>query len=206
MALTTEFLTGLGLTEEISNQVFAEHGRDLKKLQDTAANDKAKSDTVAAQLAEANKTIKELQKTGSDNEALQKQVTEYQEQAEAATKALEKTQLSSAVKLALTEAKARNLKAVEGLIDFGRITLKDGAVTGLDEQIKALTKAEDSSFMFGAPDAPNPKPNYNPKGGKTPPAENPFAKETFNLTKQGQMYRDNPEQAKEMAASANVKI
>lgn len=36
--------------------------------------------------------------------------------------------------------------------------------------------------------------------------DNPFAKETFNLTKQGQMLRENPEQARELASAAGVKI
>ena len=35
---------------------------------------------------------------------------------------------------------------------------------------------------------------------------NPFAKETFNLTKQGELLKSNPEQAKAMAAAAGVTI
>ena len=35
---------------------------------------------------------------------------------------------------------------------------------------------------------------------------NPFAKETFNLTKQGQLLRENPEAARQMAADAGITI
>ena len=36
--------------------------------------------------------------------------------------------------------------------------------------------------------------------------KNPFAKETFNLTEQGKLYRENPEQARALAAAAGVTI
>ena len=46
---------------------------------------------------------------------------------------------------------------------------------------------------------------YEPnKGGN--PTKNPFAKETFNLTEQGKMFKENPAQAKELAAAAGVTI
>ena len=47
---------------------------------------------------------------------------------------------------------------------------------------------------------------YNPAGGGNPPTVNPFAKDTFNLTEQGRLLRQYPEQAREMAAAAGVKI
>lgn len=42
------------------------------------------------------------------------------------------------------------------------------------------------------------------KGGST--GQNPFKKETFNLTAQSEMLRANPDQARQMAAAAGVKI
>ena len=36
--------------------------------------------------------------------------------------------------------------------------------------------------------------------------KNPFAKETFNLTEQGKLLKENPAQAKEMAAAAGITI
>lgn len=35
---------------------------------------------------------------------------------------------------------------------------------------------------------------------------NPFAKETWNMTEQGKMFRENPEQARQLAAAAGVKL
>ena len=52
-----------------------------------------------------------------------------------------------------------------------------------------------------------PKPPYQPQGGAGGSGTvNPFAKETFNLTKQGELLKSNPEQAKAMAAVAGVTI
>lgn len=47
--------------------------------------------------------------------------------------------------------------------------------------------------------------NYSPAGGDAPTA-NPFAKETWNMTAQGKLLRENPAAAREMAAAAGVKI
>lgn len=35
---------------------------------------------------------------------------------------------------------------------------------------------------------------------------NPFAKETFSLTEQGRLFRDNPEEARRLAAAAGYKL
>ena len=48
--------------------------------------------------------------------------------------------------------------------------------------------------------------SYNPPGGKGAATTNPFAKETFNLTEQGRMLKENPAQAQEMAAAAGVTL
>lgn len=52
-----------------------------------------------------------------------------------------------------------------------------------------------------------PKPPYHPQGGfGGAGTANPFAKETFNLTKQGELLKSNPEQAKALAAAAGVTL
>lgn len=50
------------------------------------------------------------------------------------------------------------------------------------------------------------KQSYKPKkGGKEKPL-NPWAKETYNLTKQGELIKEDPTAAKELAASAGVTL
>ena len=44
------------------------------------------------------------------------------------------------------------------------------------------------------------------KDGNGGGTSNPFAKDTFNLTEQGRLLKENPAQAKEMAALAGVTL
>lgn len=51
------------------------------------------------------------------------------------------------------------------------------------------------------------KHGYTPGGGSSNKSVvNPFAKETFSLTEQGKLLRENPELAKKLAAQAGVKL
>lgn len=58
-----------------------------------------------------------------------------------------KLKLDHAVESALTAAKAKNIKAVRGLLDADKLKLeKDGTVTGLSDQIAALQKSD--AYLF----------------------------------------------------------
>ena len=88
-----------------------------------------------------------------------------------------------------------------GLFDKTKLILSaDGKVTGLDEQVKALQ--EGKAFLFKTAAAGG----YDPAGGQGGAGVNPFAKDTFNLTEQGKLFKTNPAQAKAMAAAAGVTI
>ena len=56
MALTTDFLKGLGVSEEASAKIFAEYGKSIKAEQDKAAG-------LQTQIEEANKRIAEMGET-----------------------------------------------------------------------------------------------------------------------------------------------
>ena len=86
--------------------------------------------------------------------------------------------VSSAVDAALTGAKAKNHTAVKALLkDLDKAELlEDGTVKGLKEQIEALTKADDSKFLFDIETAPQ-----TPKGAT--PASSPKASAT-GITKE----------------------
>lgn len=102
------------------------------------------------------------------------------------------------MKLAVN-GKAHDEELVAGLIDRDKLVIsEDGKVAGLEEQVKSLQ--ETKPFLFKSEGQAPYKPQ---NGGK--PSSNPFAKETFNLTEQGKLLREDPAQAKELAA-AGVKI
>lgn len=63
-------------------------------------------------------------------------------------KAFEARQFNTALDEALAAAKPKNLKAVMALLDMDKVSMVDGKLTGLEEQLETLKKAPDSHFLF----------------------------------------------------------
>ena len=200
---------------EFLKQCLAE-GKDLAKAQTEIKEfveknfvGKSKFDELTAAKAELDKQIKErdkqlddLKKNAGNKEALEQQIAELKEANKKAAADYEQkikdAKLDAAIKIAVG-SNARDVDIVAGLIDRSKLILgDDGKVTGLDEQVKALQTSKE--FLFKTEQQP-----YKPNGGGSP-QKNPFAKETFNLTEQGKLLRENPEQARALAAAAGVTI
>lgn len=159
-------------------------------------------DEVNGKLKEANTTIDTLKKSNADNEELQKQVKEYKEKVTILEATAANTRKEYALKDKLKEA---------GVVDADYIIYKQGGIdkftfdkegnpVGIDDVVKPLK--ESSPHLFKA----EPGADYKPAGGGTPPSKNPFAKDSFNLTEQGKLLRENPAQAKALASAAGVTI
>ena len=160
-------------------------------------NDKVK------ELSTANYTIKDLKKNNADNEDLQQKVKDYEIEVANLKTAAANTKKEYALKDKLKEAGATDADYIiykhGGLDKF--VFDKDGAPIGLEDVLKPMREA--SPHLFKAAGGAG---GYKPAGGGNPPASNPFAKETFNLTEQGRLFKQNPEQARQMAAAAGVKL
>ena len=158
--------------------------------------------TLSATVTERDKQLEALKGTAGDTEAMKKQITELQAankvaQAEADAK-LKAYQMSAAIKLALTGS-AYDVDIVASLVDTSKLILsEDGKVTGLTDQIETLKK--DKAFLFKEMKTP-----YQPNSGSNL-THNPFSKDSFNLTEQGKLLRENPEQARSLAQAAGVTI
>lgn len=163
---------------------------------------KERFDEVGGKLKEANATIDTLKKGNVDNEELQKQVKEYKEKAAALEAEAANTRKVYALKEKLTAAGVLDADYViykQGGLD--KFTFdKDGKPIGVEDVVKPLK--ESSPHLFKA----EPGADYKPNGGGTPPAKNPFAKDSFNLTEQGRLLKENPAQAQALAAAAGVTI
>lgn len=161
--------------------------------------------TLTATVADRDKQLETLKKSTGDLDALKNQIKSLQDankkaQEEADAK-MKELRINDAIKLAIVD-KAQDVDIVSSLFDKTKLILgDDGKITGLDEQLKELQK--NKAFLFKQA-GPNPK--YDPKGGNGKPSTNPFAKDTFNLTEQGRLLRENPEQAKAFAQAAGVTI
>lgn len=77
---------------------------------------------------------------------------------------------------------------------------ENGEPTDIEKVAECFKRNASTAFLF----AENAG-EYKPASGAVPSA-NPFAKETFNLTEQGKLLRENPSEAKRMAAAVKIKI
>lgn len=156
------------------------------------------------ELQTANETIKTLKKDNQDNEALQSTIKEHETLISNLQKENADIKKQYALEAALSEA---------GCSDPGYLIYKHGGLEKftfdkegkpVDAQQVAKTYKETLPHIFPTGQK---KQMYSPDGGTGGDGSvNPFAKETWNLTKQGQMLRDNPAEAKELAAAVGVTI
>lgn len=153
------------------------------------------------QLKTANATIETLKKDNKDNEALQQEITGYKEKVSSLEKAAEDTGKTYALKEKLRDSGVMDPDYIiykQGGLE--KFTFdKDGAPVGLDDVLKPLK--ESSPHLFKSQPA-----GYSPAGGGQPPVKNPWAKDTFNLTEQGRIFRENPAAARQMAEAAGAKL
>ena len=161
--------------------------------------------TKVEELKTANGTIEELKKSNGDNEELQKKIGDY----EIEIKNLKKTAENTSKTYALKESLAK-----QGVLDpdyliykaggLDKFTFdKEGKPVGVEEAVKPYKEDTTMAHLFKQEQQ---KPPYNPKDVNGGGTSNPFAKDTFNLTEQGRLLKENPAQAKEMAALAGVTL
>lgn len=203
-----EYIKSLNLADETKKSKAVE---DLKKIINDNYIEKAKFNEVTTaknnletQIKERDKQLETLKKTAGDKENLESTIKQLQEENKSSKtkyeQDLKNLRIDSAVKLKLTNT-AQDVDIVANLIDKTKLIVgDDGSVTGLDEQIKPLQ--ESKPFLFKEI---NPNPRYEPSTGGNP-VNNPFTKEHFNLTAQGKLLREHPEQARALAQAAGITI
>lgn len=160
----------------------------------------AAKNSAETQLKTATDSLKKFE--GVDTDKLNEEITKLQGELSSQKKAAESIQKEYALKDKLREA---------GVLDADYVIYKQGGVekftfdkegkpVGVDDILKPMREASPHLFQAGQ------GAEYHPAGGGKPPVKNPFAKDSFNLTEQGRLIKENPEQAKQMAAAAGVTI
>ena len=202
-----EYIASLNLADEAKKK--ATEG--LKNLLKDSYVEKAKFDEAAAaksnletQIKERDKQLDTLKKTAGDKEKLEATIKQLQEDNKSAkTKYetdLKNLRIDSAVKLKLSGT-AQDVDIVAGLIDKTKLIVSDdGTVAGLDEQINPLKTSK--PFLFK--EIKSKGGSYDPAGGAGGNTVNPFKKETFSLTEQGKLFKENPALAKSLAQEAGI--
>lgn len=216
-----EELLGDDLYKQVKEKIDAANANEADKLKHIRYADlsegeyvsKSKYDTVVAekenltgQVKTLNTTIDDLKKNNADNETLQTTITELKEKLTKQQTESEGIAKTYALKEQLTKQGVLDpdylIYKAGGLDKFNFD--KEGKPIGVEEALKPYR--EDTTMEHLFKQEPK-KPPYTPGGGDGGGGtKNPFAKETFNLTEQGRLLRENPAQARELAASAGITI
>jgi alanyl-tRNA synthetase len=161
---------------------------------------------LEADLQARDQQLEELKKAAGSSEELKKQIEQLQAENKKAAEEwqakMAKMQLDFALERALAAAKAKNPKAVKALLDMDKVKLDGDKLLGLDEQLKELQKSD--AYLFGDSTPGKVGSGTNPPGAGNAEA-NPWKKETWNLTQQGKILREDPAKATRMKAEAGVK-
>lgn len=170
-----------GLSDDVAEKVLKAFEGYVPKSRFDEVND-AKKDAEAL-VKERDKQIEDLKKSNEGNEDLKNQIAKLQEDNKKAVEAkdaeIKKIKIDNAVNTALVGAGAKNTKAVLALLKLdGAELAEDGTVKGLSEQIDALKKADDSSFLFKS-DGKSSKKGVTPKGNNDPKGNGTVTKEQF---------------------------
>ncbi|WP_443863995.1 phage scaffolding protein [Fusobacterium ulcerans] len=168
--MTKEQLITLGVSEELATKIAGESKKELEGYIEKSRYSELEAEKN--QLTESQKTLakqlEDVKKNSGDNAELKKQIEEMQSANKAKEKeytdSLIKIKLDNAVEIALMSSGAKNSKAVKALLNLEKAALgEDGKIAGLEEQLKALKTAEDSSFLFAeAPKVKGANPTGNP--------------------------------------------
>jgi predicted nuclease with TOPRIM domain len=202
-----ELLKKAGIEEAKLDGVIADISKELPKYfipkdkYNEVAEAKKKLET---DIQERDKQLEQLKAAAGSNEELKKQIetlqAENKKAAEEWQAKMAQMQLDFAIEKALAAAKAKNAKAVKALLDMEKVKLDGDQLLGIDEQLKALQQSD--QYLFG--DSGKVGGGTNPPGVGNPEV-NPWKPETFNLTLQGKILREDPAKAARMKAEAGVK-
>ncbi|MBU3203120.1 phage scaffolding protein [Clostridium algidicarnis] len=165
---------------------------------------KDKFNTLSEQLKTANTTITDLKKSNGDNETLQTKVKDYETKVKDYEKQIKDMQFNHSLDEALKGANVRNSKAIKALLNLENVKLDGESIIGLNDQLEALKKSD--SYLFEERQNPKFSGVEPTDGSKSPQGYNPWKKEKFNLTDQGKIFKENPDQAKQLMAQAGVNL
>ncbi|WP_288572231.1 phage scaffolding protein [uncultured Weissella sp.] len=170
--MKTETLQGIGLNDEQIRSVMAEFGNEINPLKQSKATAEQERDSLKTQLDEVNGQLAEAQKKAEKGSDLQNQLKDLQKQFDEsktnADKQLQATKKDYEISAALSQAGAKNAKAVKALLDTEKVNFDDnGKLIGLSEQLEAVKK--DNDFLFAETnDGGSGKPNITPAGNPNP--------------------------------------
>lgn len=145
-----EYLESLGLEKETIDLIMAEHGKTVQAVKSDLEAEAAVSADLKTQLEQRDADLAALKADKASAEDLQAKITDletkYADQLAEHESTVARIRKQSEIKLGVTQAGARNLKAVMALLDDDKIELADDGIKGLTEQLEALK--ENEAYLF----------------------------------------------------------
>jgi DNA repair exonuclease SbcCD ATPase subunit len=202
-----EILKKAGIEEGKLDGVIADIGKELPKyfIPKDKYNEVAEAKKkLEADIQERDNQLEQLKNAAGNSEELKAQIealqAENQKAGEEWQAKMSQMKLDFAIERALTTAKAKNIKAVKALLDMEKVKLDGDKLLGLEDQLKTIQQSD--PYLFG--ESGKVGSGTNPPGAGNPEV-NPWKPETFNLTLQGQILREDLAKATRMKAEAGVK-
>jgi len=167
-----EDLKAMGLTDEQIDKVMAENGKDVEKAKGDLATKETELENAKEQLKTANETIESYKSMDIDSikQSAEEYKTKFEEAQKQAKADMEKLQFDHALENALTGSKAKNVKAVQALLDLEGLKFNDGDIVGLKDQLEKIKEENDYLFEIDEPSDPTPsittQINKNPDKGQ----------------------------------------
>lgn len=181
-----KFLEDLGLEKEIIDSIMTENGKDVEKA-------KGDYDDLKGQLDTATTTIADLKKNNTDNEKLQATITEHESTITRLQQEASQKDFNYKLEDTLKGSKAKNIKALKGLLDLDKVKLDGEELKGLTEQLEALKESD--SYLFEVEQQAPPQLG-GAKPTNTGGAPKGITKEQFqkmSYTEKVELYNAQPE-------------
>lgn len=161
-----EFLEGLELEKDMIDLIMAEHGKTVQTYKASLEETQGVVEAQKEQLQQRDEDLQKLKDKDVTLEDLQKQVQEYEDKYQTQQQEYDSKitgiKKMSEIKLGVTQAGAKNLKAVIALLEPDDIELTDDGIKGLSEQIEELKKSD--AYLFD----PDREPSGQAVGGGNP--------------------------------------
>lgn len=169
-----EVLKSLGVTDEVIDKIMMEHGNSVNSLKSKISDLEEQVSTYKQHVSERDKQLDGLKKAAGDSEKLQAQISKLQEEnkktKEAYDAKIEQMATDNLMNLALTNAGARDVRAVRAMLNLNDVKKDGDTLKGLDEQITKLKESD--SWLFNETVKPainGTKPaEVDPKAGTEP--------------------------------------
>lgn len=204
-------LLDLGMDEELAKKVLIVHAKDIQAANAKTATAEQERDDLKGQLGERDKQLTKIKQSAGDNDELKEQIKTLQDtNKQTATDfqaKLDKQARDFKIEQALSNAQAKNPKAVKALLDLEEVKVDGDQLLGMEDQLKALKESDGYLFEDTEPDGSQSKGGVHifPSGVHIFPKGNPSrgdktkTLDDLSLAEQSKLYREDPKKWQTLA-------